>query len=331
MANKNNNNTALQPEVEKLQKIEKASRLDQRIMQTTSKFKKTGLVIQRQFLDYYFIRPPIWRVAIRSKMSKPRMTPDFISLGAVRSGTSLLSDYIMQHPCVVLPMAKEVGVGGYLPTSKMMMAQFPTVEEGQEVKDKYGTAITGYCSPALPLAAFPYVAPKLAPVGTSKIVVILRNPVDRSFAHWRWDSVLLERAKQDPLWKDYPDFDEIIRYELDSAASMGGGFTTFSGVGSGGYLQHSVYLPFLKSLFKAYGREKALVLKAEDFFAEPVATAKQVYEFLELPAYEPVESPVKNSGPKVPLNPATREKMVAFFEPLNQALYEYLDRDFGWQ
>lgn len=322
---------ALKSDAAKLEKIEKAARLDQKMMASTSKLTKAGLLLRRQFLDYYFIRPPIWRVLLRAASKKPRMTPDFISLGAVRSGTSLLSDYIMQHPCVVLPMAKEIGVGGYLPTSKMMTAQFPTLGDKRAVAGAYGKAITGYCSPALPLAAFPYVAPQLAPVGSTKMIIILRNPVDRTFAHWRWDSVLLARAKKDPLWQKYPDFDEVAKIELASAASGGGGFTTFSGVGSGGYIQHSVYLPFLKSLFNAYPRENSLIVKAEDFFTEPTKIAKQVYEFLELPAYEPVATPVKNSAPKSDLDPATRAALVEFFEPLNAQLYDYLGRDFGWQ
>jgi hypothetical protein len=122
-----------------------------------------------------------------------------------------------------------------------------------------------------------------------------------------------------------------VRLEFDSMRSHGGGLTPFSGVGAGGYLQHGIYLPFIKNIFRFHDRERALFINARDFFADSAGTARMAYRLLGLPIYKPIPMPVKNAGPSGTMSEATREIPRDFFRPLNLELYEYLDRDFGWQ
>lgn len=315
----------------KLDIIEKASLVDQEMMVGGRGFlSQLSLVIRRQFLSYYFVQPPIWKIVARSKSKKERMSPEFLSIGAVRTGTSLLSDYIMQHPCVALPLAKEIGLGMF-PIERFLRGQFPTLAEGEKIKSQHGKSITGFCSPVVPYAGFAHLASQIASVDKTKIVVILRNPVDRTFAHWRWDCALLEQVKKDPLWDNYPNFDQAIDLELDYISQGGGGITAMAGAGGAGYIQHSIYLPFLKVLNQFYPKENILFVKSEDFFKDPVAIAKDVYKFLDLPDYEPIPTDVKNAGPvKDSMSDETRAKLTAFFKPRNEALYEYLGRDLNW-
>ena len=58
---------------------------------------KLRYLLRYQFKPCYFVRPPGWRVALRGLSWKQRPPPDFASIGAVRSGTSALSEYIFQH------------------------------------------------------------------------------------------------------------------------------------------------------------------------------------------------------------------------------------------
>jgi hypothetical protein len=288
------------------------------------------LQLRRQFLPYYFVGPPRWKILLRTNLGKRRMTPTFASLGAVRSGTSLLADYIIQHPCVVLPLAKEIGFS-HLPFKHLIKAQFPTEKERSRIERQYGgTAITGYCAPIMPYAGFPYLASEVLSESETRFIIILRNPVERTFAHWRWDSVLLRGVKQDPLWKRFPDFGEAMRLELEYIQSGGGGLATASGVGGCGYIQHSIYLPFLQVLFRIFDKRNVLFIKAEDFFADPVSTAMAIYRFLDLPDYEPIRVPIKNAGPPGEMDDATRSLLADFFEPLNRELYTFVKSDFAW-
>ena len=315
----------------KLQIIEKASLIDQEMMVGgRGFFSQLSLIFRRQFLKYYFVQPPLWKVLSRSKSKKARMSPEFLSIGAVRTGTSLLSDYIMQHPCVALPLAKEIGIGMF-PMERYLRGQFPTIKEGEEIRKAHGKAITGFCSPVVPYAGFAHLASQVASPDNTKVVVILRNPVDRTFAHWRWDSALLKNIKTDPLWDKFPNFDGAMDIELDYISQGGGGITASAGAGGAGYIQHSIYLPFLKVLNQFYAKENTLFIKSEDFFENPISIAKQVYEFLDLPEYEPIETAVKNAGPvKETMSEETRKRLNDFFKPRNEALYEYIGRDLNW-
>lgn len=318
------------PDEDKIRAINNATHIDQSIIEATSWHVRAALKLRRNFLGYYFMRPPFWRVLARAALTQKRMTPTFASLGAVRSGTSMLADYIMQHPCVVLPLAKEIGTVA-IPTLRLLRAQLPTLRQKNVIERNYGRAITGYCTPVIPHLGFPYLAsqsfdPKV------KFVLILRDPVERTFAHWRWDQTLLSRVKRDPLWSRYPDFDEAMRLEIDSIQSCGGGgLSTLSGPKAGGYIQTSVYLPFIKNLFRFFPKYSVLIINSSDFFVDPIATAKKVYAFLELPQYDPVIMPVKNPGPPGIMQQSTREMLINFFRPSNQQLYEFIEQDMQWQ
>ncbi len=324
------NSRVLRPVAARMRAINRASEVDQRLMESKRWDQRLFLRFRRNFLRYYFVRPPLGRVLLRAALSRDRMTPTFASLGAVRSGTTLLADYLMQHPCVVLPLAKEIGIR-YLPTQRLINAQFPTRREQRRIEAEYGAgrAMTGYCAPNMPYLAFAHLAAELAP--DLHFILILRDPVERTFAHWRWDQMLLASVRRDPMWRRFPDFDECVQLELESMRSHGAGMTTIAGVGAGGYIQHSIYLPFIKNLFRFFDRDKTLVINARDFFADPASVAKTAYRFLGLPEYEPVEMPVKNAGPAGNMLASTQEALRDFFRPINLELYQFLDRDFGWQ
>ncbi|MFG6107721.1 sulfotransferase domain-containing protein [Leptothoe sp. EHU-05/26/07-4] len=255
------------------------------------------------------------------------MIPDFALIGAVRSGTTVLSNYIMQHPCVVLPLAKEIGLN--IPTKELILAQFPTQKAGKKVQQRYGKAITGYCTPLMPRLDLPYFASALTT--NVKIIIMMRDPVERAFAQWRWDQVLISKVKQDPLWKNYPSFEDIIRLEIEYSHQLASisGFA-ISGPG-GGYIQLSHYLPFIKKLFEFFDREQVLFINASDFFEHPVKTTQQIYQFLELPDYELIISTRKNSAPPDQMTESAKQLLSEFFKPINQELYTFIGQDFGWQ
>lgn len=316
----------MKPDSMRLQILDRATRFDQARLSETSPWRRMLMGLRRQFQPYYFVQPPVWRILVRNRWSKDRAVPDFALLGAVRSGTTQLADYLLQHPCVVLPLAKELSQR--VLATKYIKAQFPTRRELGSVERRYGKAITGYCTPIVPNLAFPFFASAIAP--KAKVVVILRDPVDRTFAHWRWDNVLIQRLKKDPLWQNRPEFDEIVQLEISALRESG--FTRFQVAGAGcGYVQHSIYYPFLKLLRRFYPAEQILCLAAEDFFSGPTAVVSQVHKFLDIPPCNISSQPVKNSAPPGKMTDATRNVLSEYFAPHNEKLYRLIGRDFGWQ
>jgi hypothetical protein len=321
-------NTALRPDPKKLKAINEATIIDQAIIETTQWSKLDATSGTRQFLRYYIIPPPAWRVALRM-WDRRRMTPSFVSTGPARSGTTMLADYIFQHPCVVLPLAKEMALYARKPTLRTLQAQFPSLSEQREVEKRHGMAITGFCHPVVPNLLATYLLKAIAP--DPKLIIILRNPVERVFAHWRWEMVFAAKVRNDPLWAGTPDFPEVVRVELEAARSYGAsGFILFTSALCGGFIQTSIYLPFLKALFRQYDRSSALIIDSDDFFANSSAVAKRIYSFLGLPEYEPVPLRVRNAGPPGEMDPETRKRLADFFEPLNRELFDYIGEDFGW-
>jgi len=230
--------STLAPDKKKIRVIDKATTVDQELWESTNWLTTARWTLRRQFLRYYWSVPPPWRVALRMLSSRERATPTFASIGSLRSGTTLLSDYIMQHPCVVLPLAKETDAS-FL-TWNYLSSQFPTLREMEWTKQRFGKAITGYCTPVIPSLLFNYASSAF--VKKLKIIVLLRNPVDRTFAHWRWHQLHAKNLLRDPLWASHPEFPEAMRLELDAAKS--GAASGLHPLGCGGFLQHSIYLPF---------------------------------------------------------------------------------------
>ena len=326
MLGKENNMSPLPPDRKKIRIIKQAGYFDQKLL-AASGVRKAALLIRRQFQPYYFMQPPLWRILLRAALTDKRMMPDFFSIGAVRSGTTLLSDLILQHPCIALPLAKEIGIRE-TPLFKLLRAQFPVIKEKKRIEQLYGNALTGFCSPIVPSMLFSYLAPNMNAQG--KVVLIMRNPVERTFSHWAWDQSFLKKVKKDPLWQNFPDFPSLIDAELDAALSSGSSGVCLTGVGAGGYTQHSIYLPFIKSLYKTFGKEKVMLINADEFFIDPGKIVKRVYRFLQLPDYDPVEMPVHNASSSEGMDAQTREKLSKFFAPLNKQLYDFIGEDYGW-
>ncbi len=292
-----------------------------------TRLSRLGLLwtmLKHQFRPYYFVQPPRWRVRLRARNWRDRPPPDFASVGSVRSGTSALSNYLFQHPGVLLPLVKEPIEG----TTRGMRALFPTRREREDVLREQGAAQTGLCTPGGASITYPFMLKAINP--DLKVVVILRDPIERAFSHWRWDDEIGAGEEPDvSLRREFPGFDELVELEMADAERGGVGWTTTAGVA--GYLKQSIYLPFMTVLLHVFPREQIKVVHAADFFADPIAVTKECYAFLGLPPCEPRIMSERNAAPaRHSLSARTRERMREFFEPYNQRLYQLLGRDFGW-
>lgn len=293
----------------------------------TGMAERIRLFVRHQFRSYYFMLPPMYKMAWRSLSWQQRMLPDFTSIGSVRSGTSALSNYILQHPAVVLPLVKEIAPP--VPTMAFVRGHFPKQSEGEKVRARYGVALTGICTPSIPNANFMYMTKAVNP--NIKTVVILRDPVDRVISMWRWNEYIMGTVKDNPLWDCMPDFKEAMRFEFRELAENGCGLLANSGAGKASFLRHSIYTPYLMNLFEHFPRENILIVNASDFFADATKVAREVYAFLGLPDYEPVEVKETNASPPLEVDEEIHRELVEFFKPYNERLYTFLDRDMGWK
>jgi len=104
----------------------------------------------------------------------------------------------------------------------------------------------------------------------ARLIVILRDPVDRAFSHY-WHQ---RRTNRETL-----DFEEAIESEADRLRQ---------GERSFAYVERGRYLPQLQRVVGRYPRSALHVVLFEDLRDDPLATFEEVCRFLELdPSFVP--------------------------------------------
>lgn len=248
-----------------------------------------------------------------------RPLPAFLIVGAQKAGTTSLHAYLCEHPRVVPPVTKEVhffdhefhrGLGWY-------RAHFKRASE----PGLLGGEATPY-----------YLFHPLVPVRTAtalpdcKLIVVLRNPIDRAFSHHNH-----ERA----LGFEQLDFEAAIAAEQGRLAGEEERILTDADYRSFAhqhfsYLSRGRYADQLERWFECFDRDQILVLCAEELFAEPGGAVRDAQEFLGLEPEMPGDLTAKNARAYAPIDAETRAALREEFDPHNGLLYELVGRDFGW-
>ncbi|WP_373527155.1 sulfotransferase domain-containing protein [Nostoc sp.] len=95
-------------------------------------------------------------------------------------------------------------------------------------------------------------------------------------------------------------------------------------------MARGIYVDQLKVWSSLFPKEQILIIKSEDIYTNPSPTFKRVLNFLDLPEWEPKNYKNFNAASYSKIEHRTRKKLIDYFEPHNQRLYEYLDTNFGW-
>jgi hypothetical protein len=248
--------------------------------------------------------------------------PDFLIIGEKKCGTTFLYHLLTRHPLVEPAASKELHFfdGHFEEGIEWYRRCFPSPKQ----KDAQQT-VTG--------EATPYMSNRLAPariaevVPQARLIALLRNPVERAYSDYQQVARKGREART---------FEEAMRAAAQ-ARLLGeeGEDHAVSGEGRRRYLSRSVYVDQLLRWSRFFDKEQLLVLKAEDFFEDPLTTLQTVFEFLGLPEWEPAAEELlggkRNEGRYEPrMDPATRRRLEEYFEPHNKRLYDFLGTDFGW-
>ena len=242
--------------------------------------------------------------------------PDFIIAGASKSGTSSIYFYLSRHPQVFLSHKKEIdfywqhydrGVDWYL-------AHFPTITDRPNF-------LTGEATPNY--LRFPEVATRInATFPQSKIILLLRNPVDRAIS-WHHHKLRTGLTKQ--------NLATAVELEIERLATIDEAEIVNTGFYNPDNIMSSLYIYKIKPWIEALGRQQFLILKSEDFYLNPSANMERVFKFLNLPNYTLKKYPKVNAGSYDNVNPQIRKTLAEYFAPYNQQLEDYLGIQFGWE
>lgn len=248
-----------------------------------------------------------------------RQLPTFLIIGTQKGGTTSLHEYLAEHSRVSPPTTKEVHYFDHAHHrgGRWYRAHFRPRARPDE--------ITGESTPYY---LFHPLVPELAAreLPDSRLIVVLRNPIDRAFSHHNHERAL--------GFEDLPFEDAIAREperlrgeeELILADPR---YRSFSHQHHS-YLARSRYAEQLERWLGHFHRDRFLVLSSEDLFADPGAALAEAERFLGLERDIPDDLTARNARSYPPIQADLRDRLREQFEPHNRRLYELVGRDFGW-
>ncbi len=272
------------------------------------------------------LQPPTVEHIQRTRVwtSPLRVLPDFLILGAQKAGTTSLHGYLIEHPRIAPALAKEIHFFdyNYARGEAWYRAHFPTQFE----KWRGAFQLTGEGSPYY--LFYPHAAWRVSQcVPHAKLIVLLRNPVDRAYSHYHHqvrlglEELTFEQALDLEAERLVGEFEKLIA-EPDAYSFN---YQNYS------YCARGMYADQLERWFRYFPREQFLIVASEQFYRAPASSFARVLDFLGAPRWEPPAYRVSNEGAYEPMNPETRARLGEFFAPHNARLYELLNVDFGWE
>jgi hypothetical protein len=197
--------------------------------------------------------------------------PNFLIVGAAKSGTTSLYRYLQDHPQVFMPAIKE--------------PNFFATERHRTIRglDEYSALFTEATEPAIGEASVRYLSDRGAAARIretlgpdTRILVLLRNPVDQ--AHSQWGHEVRSGGETRP-------FAAAVLGETAGASAQETAID---------YVSRARYAAQVRRYLDAFGRTNLHVDIFEEFFADPGPAYSRVCEFLGVSADHRPEFAVHN-------------------------------------
>lgn len=229
-----------------------------------------------------------WRQAaplIRLPLSRLCIIPDFLIIGAQKSGTSSLFLYLSQHPGILGPCVnKELHYFdlNFNRSSNWYRAHFPFKKQGK---------ITGEKSPYY--IFHPMVPRRCRDFNPEfKLIALLRDPVKRAYSHYHHEienqreSRAFRRAVLDDMEQVENDHTLLYRGEIGHSRIH----QRYS------YFARGRYADQLDLWMRSFPREQIFLETAERFFQRPQEVCLEIFDFLGLTPWEITAGRLHNKG-----------------------------------
>jgi hypothetical protein len=199
--------------------------------------------------------------------------PNFIIIGAAKSGTTSIYNYLQQHPQIFMTDKKETNFFVYenkMPEYYWWGSPSESILKSISDLDQYQTLFQGREEKALGEASVLYLYDQSAPeriakyIPRVKLIAILRNPVDRAYSHY----MNLRRDGREP----HADFLQALQEEQirkENNWSWDYFYTDF------GY-----YHQQLLRYYELFPNQNIRVFLYEDLVSKPQELLIEIFNFL---------------------------------------------------
>jgi hypothetical protein len=158
-----------------------------------------------------------------------------------------------------------------------------------------------------------------------KLVAVLRDPKERAISHY-FHEVRKNRERR-------PMLEAIQAEEQDLAPIIARQDFKHSTFIHQSYKRRGVYFEQLTRFLQHFSREQLLVINSERLFAEPSRVLKRIFRFVGVDATVSIGdlSPRNVARNRSSVPASVYDYLREYFRKPNEALYELLGEDFGWQ
>jgi hypothetical protein len=261
--------------------------------------------------------------------SSLRVLPDFIIIGAQRSGSTSLYNYLIEHPDILPGLMKEVHFfdNNYHKGVNWYRSFFPLAYSIRRMERNHKRrTITGEATPYY--LFYPHAPKRIhATCPDVKLIVLLRNPVERAYSHYHHEVRLgvEELPFAEAIEREKTNIPREMAMILDDENYRSFGHQNYS------YLSRGIYIEQLEVWNEYFSRDNMLVLKSEELFSNPDLVLGRTFAFLGVSEQTSIDYQIHNSLSYNEIEPEIFESLTDFFEPYNQRLYHFLEMNLGWE
>ena len=254
-----------------------------------------------------------------------RVLPDFFVIGAGRTGTTSLYHYLDQHPSLSKSAYDELGffdVNFHLGLN-WYRSLFPSVFTKFRIKLKTDFFMTYDVTPSY--VRRPWIAKRIKKLfPKSKLIIVLRNPVDRTYSHYHLHRKFGETRTFEEFIKN--EIDDISKWDVELKDD-----NYFATKVENSSLARAFYAEQLPIWFEQFSKNQILIISSENLASNTRKTMNEIFSFLNLPEYDIPDIKKVNVSKKSKMNSKTQEILLEFFKPYNEQLYDFLNKKFDWE
>jgi len=269
-----------------------------------------------------------------------KFLPEVIIIGAQKSGTSALFNYMNQHPCLQGPYKKEVhyfDAQYYQNGISWYSKQFPPAIKSKIIFEATPSYLyRNWCAERI------YKYNK-----NIKLIAVLREPVDRAFSAWNMARQVYFSNERDRIVEStigiqnkkikagmtelltaehFKSFSECVLKELDI-------------INSGeenpvpNFIRRGVYAEQINRYFKFFKKEQLLIIDHKDLIEHPGKVLERIESFV---GVRNIDWSGKDLGKKhvgaysSGIDNDTELLLKDFYKPHNEKLFDLIDKKFDW-
>jgi hypothetical protein len=261
-----------------------------------------------------------------------RPGPELIVVGAKRGGTTSLWQYLIGHPGMLptFPRAEKIKGTYFFDENwgrgeRWYRSHFATEATRALAARRFGYRPATF--EASPYYLFHPHAPARAKqvVPDALIVAVLRDPVERTFSHWKERS---KHTEQLPFAEALAAEPERTNGELERMLADPS-YVSFAHRHQT-YLAQSRYAPMLERWMEAFGQDGVLVVAAEDFYADPQVLCDEITDRLHLPRRDLGTPEPFNAEPSADMDAVVRQQLTEQLAADIEAVEHLLGRPMPW-